>query len=158
MLAINDLYGKKQDELFERYSGLDVILPRDGHADSLGHSARIVTKSPNMECIGSERALDLVRIKVNLTGCIVTDAHPKIAALLKKSTKYEPIRHQWDIRHGCKNLMKKVSNASQQMGCEKLQTWIPQISNHFWYSAKTCRYDAAKLAGNLNWPASSYSG
>ncbi|XP_071484497.1 uncharacterized protein [Diadema antillarum] len=171
--AINEYYGRKQGELLERYHGLDVVLSGDGRADSPGYSASIMTytfcdeeqkqilhtttvlvqeaggKSPNMERIGFERGLDFLRSKVNVTG-VVTDAHPQIAATLRKSQKYDSIHHQWDIWHGCKNLVKKISHASQQKGCGELQPWIPKISNHFWYSAMTCENDAAKLAGNLN--------
>ncbi|XP_041457676.1 uncharacterized protein LOC121409949 [Lytechinus variegatus] len=171
--AINEFYAKKQEELFEMYRGRDVVLSGDGRADSPGYSASMMTysfcdeeekkilhtttvlvqeaggKSPNMERIGFERGLDYVKSKINVT-CVVTDAHPQIAALMKRTKKYESIQHQWDIWHGCKNLMKKVSNVSQQKGCEDLQPWVPKISNHFWYSAKTCDRDVAKLAGNLN--------
>nr|XP_054765554.1 kinetochore-associated protein 1-like [Lytechinus pictus] len=105
--AINEFYAKKQEELFEMYRGRDVVLSRDGRADSPGYSASMMTysfcneekkilhtttvlvqeaggKSPNMERIGFERGLDYVKSKINVT-CVVTDAHPQIAALMKRT-------------------------------------------------------------------------
>ena len=39
---------------------------------------------------------------------LVTDAHPQIAATMKRTEAYQDIQHQWDIWHGSKNLVKNT--------------------------------------------------
>ena len=82
-------------------------------------------------------------------GSLVTDAHPQIAATMKRPEKYRNVTHQWDVWHGRRNLVKKLSAAAQQKNCHDLQPWIRKISNHFWHASQTCEGDSEKLAGNF---------
>lgn len=104
-------------------------------------------KSPNMERIAFKQELFLwSNVEVST---IVTDAHPQISTMLRKTDKYAGICHQYDIWHGSKNLSKKLSKAAQQREYSELMPWIPRITNHFWHSAMTCEGDLAKLMGSL---------
>ena len=47
-------------------------------------------------------------------GSIVTDAHWQIAAIMKTTVTYKNVKHQWDVWHGSKNLVKKLSPATKQ--------------------------------------------
>lgn len=80
---------------------------------------------------------------------VVTDSHPQIGAVMKRTEKFKDIKHQWDVWHGSKNLTKKITAASQQKACQGLQPWTRKINNHFWYCSQTCNGDDKKLVGNL---------
>lgn len=169
--AVKEFYSTMQDELLASYKE-PVVLSGDGRSDSPSHSATFCTysfcdertkkilhtnsvmvqeasgKSPNMERIAFERGLDFVAKKVKVA-TVVTDAHPQIRAMMKRTVKYEGIWHQWDVWHSSKNLIKETSVADQQKGCRDLLPWVPHISNHFWFSRQTCGGDAEKRTGNL---------
>ena len=118
------------------------------HSD--GPELEAAGKSPNMERIAFQRALDFLMTKLEVSK-IVTDAHPQISATMKRTEKYKSIKHQFDIWHGSKNLGKKLSAASQQKNCSDLQPWIRKIGNHFWHSvsSQTCQGDSEKMVGNF---------
>lgn len=40
---------------------------------------------------------------------------------------------------------KKLSASSKKKGCGKLSQWVPSITNHFWWSIKTCQGNAEIL-------------
>ncbi|XP_072170258.1 uncharacterized protein [Diadema setosum] len=169
--AVKKFYEHKQEELLATYDG-PVVVSGDGRSDSPGHSSTFCTysfcdeqtsrilhtntvmmqeaagKSPNMERIAFTRGLDFLMTRVEVES-VVTDAHPQIAATMKRTAKYQSVKHQWDLWHGSKNLVKKLSAAAQQKNCAALQPWIRKISNHFWHSSQTCEGDSEKLAGNF---------
>ena len=178
-LAVQEFYSTLKDELLASYKE-PVVLSGDGRSDSPGHSATFCTysfcdektkkilhtnsvmvqeasgKSPNMERIAFERGLDFVAKKVKVA-TVVTDAHSQIRAMMKHTVKYEGIRHQWDVWHGSKNLIKKMSLGGHQKGCRDLLPWVPHIRNHFWFSGQTFGGDAEKLTGNLSWHPTSHA-
>lgn len=169
--AVDRFYKNKQSELLATYNG-PVALSGDARSDSPGHCSTFCTysfcdeqsgrilhtttvmvqesagKSPNMERIAFIRGLDFLLSKIELNK-LVTDAHPQIAATMKRTEAYQNIRHQWDIWHASKNLVKKLTAAAQEKNCSDLQPWIRKISNHFWHAAQTCDKDPDKLAGIL---------
>ena len=138
--AVERIYKVKQDELLGTYNK-PVIFSGDGRADSSGPSVMYCTysfcdeasckilhtntvmvqeasgKSPNMERIAFERGMDFLMSHVTIKK-IVTDAHPQIGTLMKKTEKYSTVKHQWDVWHGSKNLTENVRAAAQQKNCQ----------------------------------------
>ena len=47
-------------------------------------------------------------------------------------------KHQSDVWHLSKWVVKKLTNKANQRGCEELSPWIQTIANHLWRSAATC--------------------
>lgn len=64
-------------------------------------------KSPNMEPLGMRRTMAALTENGVEVAEIVTDAHPQITSIMKKS--YPTVQHSYDIWHGSKNLGKKLA-------------------------------------------------
>ena len=88
-----------------------------------------------MEKEGLRRCLDsLLANNVQILS-IVTDRHRGVGSLMKK--EYPFIKHQFDVWHLAKNVVKKLTQKGKQKHCEQLLPWIQSISNHLWWSAQT---------------------
>ncbi|KAJ8017828.1 hypothetical protein HOLleu_44520 [Holothuria leucospilota] len=55
------------------------------------------------------------------------------------------MKHQIDIWHASKSLLKKLSAAGKKKGCEVILMWMASIRNHFWYASRACEGDTLKL-------------
>ena len=66
---------------------------------------------------------------------------------MREEEKY--INHQFDVWLVCKNILKKLSNASKKKSSELLNQWIKSVCNQFWRSCPTCQGDA-NAAGKKN--------
>ena len=74
--------------------------------------------------------------------CIATDQHVQVKKMLEESAY---IDHQFDVWHVAKNMVKKLSQAAKLKRNAGLGPWIQSISNHLWWSCKTCNGDAQLL-------------
>jgi hypothetical protein len=140
----------------------------DGQADSPGHSAEFLTynvmsaafgrvvaiqvvsagevdkKSPNMERLACQRAVDeLLREEISIS-IFATDRHPQIIALLRKYVEEGKIgRHSFDPYHVIKGgISKKISEAVKNGGMELLAEWKDSIINHAWWSLSQSKGNA----------------
>lgn len=68
---------------------------------------------------------------MSITSCMAKD-HPNI-------------KHQYDVWHLSKWVVKKLTHKANQRGCEGLSPWIQSISNHLWWSAATCNGNVLAL-------------
>ncbi|XP_063956776.1 uncharacterized protein LOC129269419 isoform X1 [Lytechinus pictus] len=154
--SFNKYLTEKANELKEK----DVVVCGDARNDSPGFSAQYCTytlldeeskdivhvefmdkreagdKSPNMEPLALERALEAVKAKGVSLSELVTDAHSTIAGMIKRD--YPELRHSWDIWHGAKNLGKKLTKAASTAKTKPLRYWVKRLVNHFWHCAETC--------------------
>ena len=144
-----------------------VDLCGDGRCDSPGHSAKYgtytlldektgkfpafsvvqvteVTSSNAMEVEGCRRVLDNVLSSNLQVRCLTTDRHISITAEMRKT--YPTIKHQYDVWHMAKWIVKKLTLKGKGKKCQDLLPWIQSISNHFWWSVSTCHgnYDELK--------------
>lgn len=55
------------------------------------------------------------------------------------------IRHQYDVWHFAKSLMKQLLKAMNKKAYDDLRAWIPSIVNHLWWSAAHCGGNAVML-------------
>ena len=139
------------------------MLSGDGRCDSPGYSAKYGTyslmdnatgfiidyslvqvtetgTSVGMEKEGLRRSLATVIGDLNLSvATLATDRHCQIAAFMRM--EYPSINHQFDVWHLAKSVTKEVCKAGLQKGYKELLPWLHSISNHPWWSAKTCNGD-----------------
>ena len=88
------------------------------------------------QCLDSLLACDVQILS------IATDRHRGVGALMKQEYLFN--EHQFDVWHLAKNV-KKLMQKGKQKHSEQLLPWIQSISNHLWWSAKTCNGDAQLL-------------
>ena len=55
------------------------------------------------------------------------------------------INHQFDIRHVCRNLKKKLTQTGKKRSCFIINGWIKSICNHFWWCCGSCAGDEQLL-------------
>lgn len=151
----------------EKGKDTPVVAMGDGRMDSPGFSAKYCTytvmdfhskeilhmeivdkrevrlKSPNMEPLAMQRSMSALAKEGVEVAELITDAHPQITSIMKKS--YSTTKHSYDIWHGTKNLGKKLSAETTTKPKADLKPWIPNITKHFWDSARTCEGSAAQL-------------
>ncbi|CAH1248558.1 Hypp8243 [Branchiostoma lanceolatum] len=72
--------------------------------------------------------------------CIATDRHKGIRAELKKPA-YRRINHQFDLFHVSKSIKKKLGLRAKKRCKKDISPWINCISNHLWWSSRTCGGD-----------------
>lgn len=166
--VVKEFWSRMQREIMDSFGENGVTLAGDGRCDSPGHSAQYCSyvftdnnsrrvlhvevvdvreaggKSPNMEKLAFEKGMEFLMKQINVEE-IVTDGHMQIAALMKNSVKFKDVTHQQDIWHGAKNIAKRVSKVSKKGENRVLQSWIPSIRNHFWYSSQICNGDTTAL-------------
>lgn len=158
---VNAYYRQNQIVLADTFrdKGSPLVLSGDGRCDSPGYSAKYCTyslmdcdtgfivdyslvqvtetgTSVDMDKEGLRRCLLTVREGLNLEiATLATDRHCQITAFMKAD--YPNINHQYDVWHLAK-CQKKLSKAGLKKGHDALMPWIQSISNHLWWSAKTC--------------------
>jgi len=71
---------------------------------------------------------------------IATDRHQGVGALMKAD--YPHISHQYDGWHMAKSVVKQLTAKGKLKHCEQFLPWIQSISNHLWWAAQTCNWDA----------------
>ena len=98
------------------------------------------TSSVAMEKTGFQRALTRILSALKVA-TIVTDRSRQITALMRS---YQ-ISHQYDVWHFAKSIAKKIRKAGRTKANAILLEWLPAISNHIWWSAKTCEGDKELL-------------
>ena len=156
----------------ERSSVLEAIkregpvnLIGDGRCDSPGHSAKYctytmmndggkvayfslvqvteVTSSNAMEKEGFERCLTGLQAEDVTIRRIATDRHTSISSAMNK--EHKEIKHQFDVWHLSKWVVKQLTKKAKVKGCENLFPWIRSVSNHLWWCSATCDGNADVL-------------
>ena len=74
---------------------------------------------------------------------ITTDRHKVITSTMAKD--YPHIKHQYDVWHVSKSVVKKLNEKAKLKSCQDLSRWIQAVSNHLWWSAATCNGDVRLL-------------
>ena len=107
-------------------------------------------KSPNMERLACERAIDELLGEGIPIGIYATDRHPQVIALVRKYVETGRIgRHSFDPYHVIKGgISKKISEAAKKSGMELLADWKESVINHAWWSLSECGGNA-ELARDL---------
>ena len=101
-----------------------------------------VSSSNAMENAGFKKSVSFVLEQGVKIDTIATDRHNTIASTMKKKfTPQNNINHQYDVWHMSKWLKKKLSKAIKTKANEPLAEWCHSITNHFWWSCKTCEGD-----------------
>ncbi|KAE8620449.1 hypothetical protein XENTR_v10010257 [Xenopus tropicalis] len=163
--AIDIQWKKERAEIKQSLAGKAVALAGDGQFDRPSHSATYCTYSmmelmskkiidfkirrvgPGKKSDGMEISLhsclkSLKDEKINVR-IVATDRHDGIKKLMR--TKFEGVDHQFDVRHICRSLRKKLLAASRKKNCGDVAFWIRPITNHMWWAAQTCRQNADLL-------------
>ncbi|XP_077323570.1 uncharacterized protein LOC143958002 [Lithobates pipiens] len=65
---------------------------------------------------------------------ICTAKHRDLQCMMGE--RYNSVSHKYDIWEYCKGFRKKLTAASRKIGCAKISQWIPELTNHLYYS--TC--------------------
>jgi len=137
-----------------------VNLNGDGRCDSPGHNAKYGTYT-FMDCdTGKIVSFSVVQVtettssnameKEGFVRCIsslengddvsidriTTDRHTVITSTMAKD--YPHIKHQYDVWHVSKSVVKKLNKKAKLKSCQDLSRWIQSVSNHLWWSAATC--------------------
>jgi len=129
----------------------------DGRCDSPGHSAKYctytmmsdegkvayfslvqvteVTSSNAMEKEGFERCLARLQAEDVTIRRIATDRHTSISSAMNK--EHKEIKHQFDVWHLSKWVVKQLTKKAKVKGCEILFPWIRSVSNHLWWCSAT---------------------
>lgn len=101
-----------------------------------------VTSSNAMEKEGFVRCVDTLEEEVTIS-CITTDRHISITSAMDK--EYSHIKHQYDIWHLSKSIVKKLNKKAKVKKYADIASWIQSMSNHLWWSAATCNGDVKLL-------------
>ncbi|XP_028519514.1 uncharacterized protein LOC114576651, partial [Exaiptasia diaphana] len=168
--VINKQYkAQQQNVIMDVKQGMPLNLCGDGRSDSPGHTAKYgtyslmdensgqildfslvhvseVSSSNAMEFEGCKRSLNTLTKKKISIRCLTTDRHTQITAQLAKN--YQSIKHQYDVWHLAKWVVKKLTKKAKTKANLELKPWIRSISNHLWWSAKECGGDADVLVNN----------
>ena len=164
--VINDAWEKEEASLIEELSTSAIVnLSGDGRRDSPGHSAKYgtfttmdndtrkiatfnvvqvseVNSSNAVEKEGSLRCLNTLEEKLTIS-CITTDRHISITSTMEK--EFSHIKHQYDVWHLSKSVVKKLNTKAKVKRYEELALWIQRIFNHLWWCAATCNGDVTLL-------------
>ena len=158
--VVNETWEKERRALVQALCRQDSVnLNGDGRCDSPGHNAKYgtytlmddntgkiasfsvvqvseVTSSNAMEKEGFERCLSGLEDDGVQVSRITTDRHVSISSTMAKNHSH--IKHQFDVWHLAKSVVKKLNNKARLKGYEDLSPWIQSISNHLWWCAATC--------------------
>ena len=165
--VVNAAWERERENMVQTLKSRNKVnLDGDGRADSPGHNAKYgtytlldedtckvtdfsvvqvteVSSSNAMEKEGFERCVARVENNDIKISRIATDRHSSIAKSMK--TKHKGIRHQYDVWHVSKWVVKKLTKKAKVKSCKELSPWIQSISNHLWWSAATCGGDEELL-------------
>ena len=165
--VINAAWEKEQQNTLRQVKMKGAVsLNGHGRCDSPGHNAKYgtntlmddntgkitafsivqvseVTSSNAMEKEGFIRCLTTLEDNEVVINRITTDRHTGISSCMDKD--HQDKKHQYDVWHVSKWVIKKLTNKSKVKGCEDLKPWIQSISNHLWWCAATCNGDVELL-------------
>jgi len=165
--AVNDLWEKMQEDIINDIKAKPLLkLNGDGRCDSPGHNAKYgtytlmdsdtskvvefkvvqvseVSSSNAMEKEGFERCLTSLNEEEVSIHTITTDRHIGINSAMDKV--HTDIRHQYDVWHFSKSIVKKLNKHAKMKKNQDLAPWIQSISNHLWWCAATCEGNAQLL-------------
>ena len=74
---------------------------------------------------------------------IATDRHTSIPSAMNK--EHKDIKHQFDVWHLSKWVVKQLTKKAKVKDCENLFPWIRSVSNHLWWCSATCDGNADVL-------------
>ena len=164
--VINDAWKKEEACVMEQLANQEVVnLNGDGRCDSPGHNAKYgtytmmetdtgkiatfnvvqvseVTSSNAMEKEGFVRCINTLEESVNINR-IATDRHISITSTMARD--FSHIKHQYDVWHLSKSIVKKLNKKAKLKKYEELSLWIQSISNHLWWCAATCEGNVTLL-------------
>ena len=156
--VVHHTWEQHQEALFQCLSN-QVLLAGDGRCDSPGHSAKYgtysimetsssnvidfevvqvseVKNSAGIEPEGLRRVLTrLTEHGINWVQ-LATDRHPTISSIMNK--EFQDHNHEYDVWHVSKGLTKKITARASKKACIELSKWTKSITNHLWWSSKTC--------------------
>ena len=158
--------GHQDDLLNEIKQSKKLEVCGDGRCDSPGHCAKYgtytildestskiidfsvvqvteVTSSNAMEAEGCNRVLQNMKDRSVNIKCLTTDRHVTVTSEMRK--KHPKIKHQYDVWHLAKWVVKKLTKKANKKDCADLMHWIQSISSHFWWSVSTCDGDYEML-------------
>lgn len=164
---VNDAWKTEEASVIEKLANQEEVinLNGDGRCDSPGHNAKYgtytmmdnesgkvvtfkvvqvteVTSSNAMEKEGFVHCLDKLENSLDIN-MITTDRHTSIASAMSKD--YSHIKHQFDVWHLSKSVVKKLNKKAKLKKYAELAHWIQSISNHLWWCAATCEGDVTLL-------------
>ena len=153
--VINDTWeAERLNTVNQLMSQEEVNLNGDGRCDSPGHNAKYnvytmmdsdsgkivtfklvqvteVSSSNAMENEGFVRCLDNLEDDDELAvDMITTDRHTSVTSTMEKD--YSHIKHQYDVWHLSKSIVKKLNKKAKLKSNKDLAQWIQSISNHLW--------------------------
>ncbi|CAC5358179.1 unnamed protein product [Mytilus coruscus] len=159
--SIDDYWLKYLEDIYTEFCRKEIVVLGDSRMDHCTHNCTytfmemktkrilcIVTmdktmtegKSTSLEKSCFEKGLKILTDAGLYIIEVVTDAHPRIRALMKKP-QYANIKHSFDIWHGIRNLGKKIIKVSQKRGKKNKQLleWTKEILNHYWHCASVSK-------------------
>lgn len=165
--VINNEWKNESTAVISQLSNQPIVkLNGDGRCDSPGHNAKYgtytfmdseskkipifnvvqvteVSSSNAMEKEGFTRCLDILEDENVSIHTITTDRHTSITSSMEK--EYPHIKHQYDVWHLAKSVVKKLNKKAKKKSCEDLKHWIQSISNHLWWCSSSCGGNAELL-------------
>ena len=147
--VIHYTWQEEQRQVIESICSKDIVyLNGDGRCDSPGHNAKYgtytlmdndsgkvaaislvqvseVTSSNAMEKEGFERCLKSLQDANVCIACITTDRHVSISSTMDKN--HREIKHQYDVWHFSKSIVKKLTNKVKLKQCQDLAPWIQSV-------------------------------
>ncbi|XP_041428764.1 uncharacterized protein LOC108698533 isoform X2 [Xenopus laevis] len=66
---------------------------------------------------------------------VATDCDPRIKKIMRK--KYGYLKHEYDVWLYARILKQHLKYLSKRRACPELEKWIPAITSHLWWAAKT---------------------
>ena len=101
------------------------------------------TSSNAMEKEGFEHCLTGLQSEDVTIRRIAADRHTSISSARNK--EHKDIKHQFDVWHLSKWVVKQLTKKVKVKGCESLFPWIRLVSNHLWWCSATCDSNADVL-------------
>ena len=166
--VINDAWEKERQTVVEELIDKPIVnLNGDARCDSPGHNAKYRTYTFMDSDTGKIVSFSVVQVtettssnameKEGFVRCIsslengndvsidriTTDRHTVITSTMAKD--YPHIKHQYDVWHVSKSVVKKLNKKAKLKSCQDLSRWIQSVSNHLWWSAATCNGDVKLL-------------
>lgn len=165
--VINDAWTRERITIVDELCSKALVkLNGDGRCDSPDHNAKYgtytlmdsdsgkivsfsvvqvteVSSSNAMEKEGLVRCLSSLEDDGVNISCIATDRHVSITSTMAKD--YSHIKHQYDVWHLAKSIVKALNKKAKLRQCEELAHWIQSVSNHLWWSAATCNGEVKLL-------------
>ena len=85
---------------------------------------------------------------------ITTDRSSSMRTMLEEigdelPSNYVPPKHEFDIWHWIKAVLKDLWDAGKLVSCKELNDWIPSINNQMWHSFSSCQGDPDLLREKL---------